>query len=120
MKKQNHSQRFIGSSSRPAGGFSLVVMLCCMLFAAGCATVGRNFPDNYVKDIKIGTTTQENIRTLFGSPWRVGLDDGRRTWTYGLYHYSLFGEESTKDLVIRFDNKGVVVSYTYNTTEHRE
>jgi hypothetical protein len=57
---------------------------------------------------------------MFGSPWRVGIEDGRRTWTYGKYRYRLFSETSTQDLVVRFDDKGIVVSYTFNTTEHKE
>ena len=103
----------------------LLVMAFLFLFAAaltssGCATVGRDFPDYRVKEIQINQTTQSEIRTMFGSPWRVGIEDGQRTWTYGRYRYQAFGETSTKDLVIRFDNRGIVTSYTYNTTEHQE
>ena len=91
-----------------------------VLFTGGCATVGRDFPVSQVSDIRIGKTTQDDIRATFGSPWRVGIEDGRRTWTYGKYCYRLFGQASTRDLVIRFDDRNVVVSYTFNTTEHQE
>ena len=56
--------------------------------------------------------------SVFGEPWRVGIEDGQRTWTYGKYRYRLFGQASTQDLVVRFDGQGRVVSYTFNTTEH--
>jgi outer membrane protein assembly factor BamE (lipoprotein component of BamABCDE complex) len=91
-----------------------------MLLPAGCATVGRDFPVDRVSDIRIGETTQNEVRAMFGSPWRVGIEDGQRMWTYGKYRYRAFGQASTQDLVIRFDGRGVVASYTFNTTDHRE
>ena len=95
-------------------------ILSAVLAAAGCANVGRDFPDQRVQDLEIGETTQQEVRRSFGEPWRVGYEDGLRTWTYGKYRYSLVGDSSTKDLVIRFDNANVVKSYSFNTTEHSE
>ncbi|MBN1622515.1 MAG: outer membrane protein assembly factor BamE [Endomicrobiales bacterium] len=97
----------------------LMVLLFLALFA-GCATVGHDFDTSQVPKIQIGKTTQEDLRSMFGSPWRVGVEDGNQTWTYGKYKYRLFGESSTQDLVVRFDDNGVVTSFTYNTTEHQE
>lgn len=97
-------------------GVAVLLMICF----ASCATVGRDFPVSRVPEIQIGKTTQDEIREMFGSPWRIGIEDGRRTWTYGKYRYRLIGEPSTEDLVIRFDERNVVVSYTFNTTEHNE
>lgn len=98
--------------------FGLLAMF--VLFSAGCATVGRDFSVSKVSEIRIGETTQDDIRAMFGSPWRVGIEDGQRTWTYGKYRYRLFGEKIAQDLLIRFDERGVVASYTFNTTEHQE
>ncbi len=104
---------------------SLVALSACLLGAAlilsmpsGCATVGRDFPVNQVDHIRLNETTQDEILRMFGEPWRVGIEDGRRTWTYGKYRYRLFGQASTQDLVLRFDDQGRVASYTFNTTEH--
>jgi hypothetical protein len=91
-----------------------------VIFFAGCATVGQDFPVTSVSEIEIGKTTQNEIRIMFGSPWRVGIEDGQPTWTYGNYSYGLFGTKNAKDLVIRFDNKDVVASYTFSTTQHNE
>ena len=91
-----------------------------MFFCAGCATAGHDFNVLQVPNVQIGKTTQSEIRAMFGSPWRVGIEDGRRTWTYGKYRYRLFSETSTQDLVVRFDDKWIVASYTFNTTEHKE
>ncbi len=96
----------------------LLGMAGAMLCLAACATVGRDFPVSRVSDIVIGETTQVQIESMFGSPWRVGIEDGLETWTYGKYRYRLFGETSTQDLVIRFNENDIVSSYTFNTTEH--
>jgi hypothetical protein len=98
----------------------LVLASMFLLFSSGCATVGQDFPVTRVTDIEIGKTTQQDIRSMFGSPWRVGIEDGQRTWTYGNYTYGLFVEKKAKDLLIRFDDNNVVISYTFSTTEHYE
>ena len=84
------------------------------LVLAACLTVGREFPVDRVGEIAIGKTTRDEIHRMFGEPWRTGLEDGRRTWTYGHYRYKLIGTTETRDLVVRFDPNGVVASYTFN------
>jgi hypothetical protein len=86
------------------------------LALASCLTVGRPFPVESVREIQIGKTTQDDVRTRFGAPWRTGIEDGQRTWTYGHYRYAALGTTRTRDLVVRFDDKGTVVSYTFNST----
>ncbi len=94
-----------------------LLFLIVVASLSACATVGRDFPAAKVYDIQIGKTSQEDIRAMFGPPWRVGIEDGKPTWTYGKYHYSAFGETRTKDLVIRFDVNNIVRSYTFNTSD---
>ncbi len=88
--------------------------------SAGCASIGREFPSAQVPMVHVGQTTKQQIRSMFGAPWRVGIENGQRTWTYGHYRYSLFGQGSTEDLVVRFDENGLVASYVFNTTKHKE
>jgi len=101
------------------GGARAIVLgiACLSLYLAACATVGRDFETGRVAEIQIGKTTQAQIEAMFGKPWRTGIEDGLRTWTYGKYRYSVFGKTSTQDLVVRFDKNSVVSSYTFNTTE---
>ena len=73
------------------------------LALTGCLTVGRDFPTDKIGQLQIGQTTRDEVHRMFGEPWRTGLEDGRRTWTYGHYRYKLFGTTETRDLVIRFD-----------------
>jgi outer membrane protein assembly factor BamE (lipoprotein component of BamABCDE complex) len=82
----------------------------------GCFTVGQEFAAHRVAEIKIGQTKRQDISELFGSPWRTGMEDGRPTWTYGIYKYALFGGNDSQDLLIRFDPQGIVRSYTFNST----
>ncbi|MGY6274500.1 outer membrane protein assembly factor BamE domain-containing protein [Methylomonas sp. MgM2] len=82
----------------------------------GCFSVGQEFAGSRVPEIKIGQSTKQDIETIFGTPWRQGSEDGKSTWTYGIYKYYLFGPADTQDLLIRFDNQGIVRSYTFGTT----
>jgi hypothetical protein len=88
-----------------------------LLAVGGCATIGKEFAVESVPKVAIGQTTRADVLKLFGEPWRRGLEDGRETWTYGRYRYSLFGPDRTRDLVVRFDDAGRVVSYTFSSTE---
>lgn len=95
----------------------LITLFCSlMVISAGCATVGHDFPADQVQKIEIGKTTKEDIRAMFGEPWRVGREDGLETWSYGKYQYRMFSQKDAKDLVVRFTANNVVDSYTFNTT----
>ena len=98
----------------------LIVFTGMVLFTTGCMTLGKDFPVSSVSVIKIGQTTKNEVRKLFGSPWLSGIQDGKLAWTYGNYDYSLFGKRKAKDLVVQFDEKGVVTTYTFSTTDHNE
>ncbi|MBW2467576.1 MAG: outer membrane protein assembly factor BamE [Deltaproteobacteria bacterium] len=88
------------------------------LLSSGCApiNVGYDFPDEQVINIRIGQTTKDEIRAVFGEPWRTGLENGRETWTYGKYSYRGTKETDAKDLVVRFTDKNIVESYTFSKT----
>lgn len=112
-------------SARRAGGQrlpGLALLLALSLFSlcpAGCATVGRDFPTTRVNEIQQGRTSQNEIREIFGPPWRVGMENGQTTWTYGKYRYGLGGKEA-QDLLIRFDSLGLVDTYTFSSTKHAD
>lgn len=95
----------------------VALMTFLLALGAGCATVGKDFATHNVDQIRIGETTRQDIQQMFGEPWRTGVEDGKRTWSYGKYRWSAFGDAETTDLVVRFDGDGRVSSYVYNTTE---
>jgi len=95
----------------------LGLAMLMLLLSSGCATIGHEFPAGQISTIRIGETTQNDIYTTFGKPWRTGMDNGMKTWTYGNYRYSLFSDHSAEDLVIKFDKRNVVSAYVFNTTK---
>ena len=108
MKLTNHT-------ALPIALLGLVIALL-----TGCASVGHPFPASQISSIHIGETTQDDIYRTFGTPWRTGIENGMKTWTYGDYQYSVFSETSTEDLVIKFDQRGIVASYVFNTSKRSE
>ncbi|MCD6259023.1 MAG: outer membrane protein assembly factor BamE [Helicobacteraceae bacterium] len=95
---------------------SSVALGALLLLSSGCARVGNDFNTNNVQEIKIGQTSQADIRAMFGKPWRVGIENGVTQWTYGRYTYRLIGDTDTKDLVVKFKD-GKVSAYNFNTTD---
>ncbi|QWF70680.1 outer membrane protein assembly factor BamE [Methylomonas paludis] len=111
------SKRFLNHRFKAAKLSSILLLGSIALTQLnGCFTVGQEFAASRVPDIKIGQTRKQDISDLFGTPWRTGLEDGRPTWTYGIYKYSVFGTNDTQDLLIRFDSQGIVRSYTFSST----
>ncbi len=103
---------------RSAKVISRLVMIVSISWLAGCANVGNKFETAKVVEIKAGETRQAEILELLGQPWRKGLENGALTWTYAHYRYSAFSPFKSDDLVIKFENNGVVKSYTFNTSEN--
>ena len=91
---------------------TLILLVVLSLPVISCMpSMGRAFPVQKVRQIEIEKTTMAEIRQMFGDPWRTGLDNGKRTWTYGEY-----GMTITRDLVIRFDDVNVVKSYSFSSS----
>lgn len=120
MRNTMNTHRLNFSSVKYSRLLKSVLFAMFVVFLSACATVGKDFPVDKVSNIHIGKTTQQELRELLGSPWRTGTEDGQQTWTYGKYNYSLFRAEKAKDLVVKFNDKNVVISYTFSTTDHHE
>ena len=95
-------------------GFALAA--AALVLVCSCATIGRSFPPERVSLIRIGETSNAQLLGHFGLPYRRGIEDGDSTWTYVHYKVKLFGENlRTRDLYLRFDERGIVKSFTYNS-----
>lgn len=91
---------------------AIILLASLSLPFSGCMpSVGRPFPVKQVRQIEIGKTTRTDIRQMFGDPWRTGIEDGFKTWTYGEYTIKM-----TRDLIIRFDKDNVVKSYSFSSS----
>ena len=101
---------------------ALLSLLTLSLGTGACAVgPGTPFPEQNVYAIKKGVTTKDEVVRLFGEPRRTGLEDGEQTWTYFNYKYNLLllgQEKDNKDLVIRFNDQGVVSSYSYSANKN--
>jgi hypothetical protein len=92
------------------------LLLGLAMSVLGCATVGHSFPPERVERIELGTTTKSELVSMFGTPYRRGVEDGDSTWTFLHYKFRLFGTHlRTRDLYVVFDPSGRVKSYTYNS-----
>jgi len=95
-----------------------IIFLIVVILTAGygCISVGRPFFSDDLSWIIKDQTTKDYIYDDLGEPFRVGVDSGKLTWTYGYYKYHLIGSTHTKDLVIYFNKDGTVNSYVFNTS----
>ena len=89
---------------------SLLIVLL-MSISACMPLAGQPFPVENVKKIEIGVTTKTDVLDMFGAPWRTGLEDGFKTWTYGEYTM-----KDSRDLLIRFDETDKVKSYSFSSS----
>ena len=98
---------------------NLFLIISIFIFQ-GCATIGSEFRFEGPKSISVGNTTKSEILSDYGKPFRVGYENGDEKWTYGYYKYSLFSDAETKDLVLIFNNQGIVTHYTYSSSNPSE
>ena len=94
-----------------------VLLLILVLLATACGglTFGREFPSPTAQMIRAGQTTKADLLRMFGEPNQVGLDTGDQTWAWT--HASISeGKELTKQLTVRFDDRGLVRSYTFTSS----
>jgi len=91
-----------------------------VLSLAGCATVGRDFPEAFASKIVLNQMTRAEVEKQLGAPFRTGLDSGNPTATYLYYYVGLFIDPITKDLTVTYTPQGTVKAYTFNSNEHSE
>lgn len=94
---------------------SLTVLTVAVLFT-GCVSVGREFPTPTQEEIKNGVTTKGELLQRFGSPSQVGIENGDPTWTWVYVRAGGLGQPLSKELHIKFDDRGVVKAYSYTSS----
>ena len=91
-----------------------------LFFLTACyGTVGKNFDSSQLKTIKNNMTSKEEILKNFGTPFKEGTESGKAVWTYQFDKWNALGPAQSKDLVIVFDNKGIVNAYRYTTSNSK-
>ncbi|MBC8285365.1 MAG: outer membrane protein assembly factor BamE [Nitrospinae bacterium] len=86
------------------------------IFLSACGTVGKNFDESLYANIAKGTTNQKDIHTMFGPPFKKGIQNGHSVWTYEYNYVNSFGTDIIKDMIIVFDKNGVVKSHQLMTS----
>ncbi|STZ63286.1 Uncharacterised protein [Moraxella lacunata] len=116
----------------------VLVSLIVATLAVGCASTGNvamkeQNQQSIEQAIIKGKTTKQDVSKIFGSADNVSFtDSGNEIWTYRHskskpmarnfipYNFFSLGENTqTKELVILFDNRGVVSNYTFRETANQ-
>jgi hypothetical protein len=108
MKKIGHH------SSTPSLKIGLAIIVLALFFS-GCGSVGKNFDESLYANIAKGTTTHKEIQAMFGAPFKKGIQNGNRVWTYEYNYVNAFGSDIIKDMIIVFEKNGVVKSHQLMT-----
>jgi len=95
----------------------LIIVLGIILVYWGCGTAGKKFNISEIESIKNGTTTQSDVKKMFGEPFKTGIQNGQPIWVYEDHHYSIISNDTSKDLIIVFGPGGVVQSHQFMSSE---
>ena len=93
-----------------------LTVLTVVLLLTGCVSVGREFPTPTQETIKNGITTKVELIQRFGSPSQVGIENGDQTWTWVYVRAGGLGQPLSKELHVKFDDRGVVKAYSYTSS----
>ena len=94
-----------------------IILLVSLLFVYGCGSTGKNFNESLYKNIVAGITTHKEIQAMFGTPFKKGVQNGSKVWTYEYNAYNSLDNDITKDMVIVFTPSGVVKSHQMMTNQ---
>ena len=86
-----------------------------IIFFLGCGTIGKDFNESLYAKIVKGTTTHQEILSMFGPPFKKGIQNGYPVWTYEFNYVNSFNTDIIKDMIIVFEKNGVVKSHQLMT-----
>ncbi|MEK6666525.1 MAG: hypothetical protein AABZ20_08900 [candidate division NC10 bacterium] len=92
-----------------------VLLIAALLAGCGGLKFGSDFPSPTKDMLVVGKTTKADLLRFFGEPPQVGLDTGDPTWAW-TYVQAFADKEFSKQLTVRFDEKGTVKSYSFTSS----
>lgn len=95
----------------------LGVLFLSFSWTLGCGTVGKDFDMDQAKAIENGKTTREDIALMFGEPFKVGVQNSHPIWVYEKNKWKAIGDDTSKSLIVEFDDNGVVRNHSIMTNE---
>lgn len=100
--------------------FLSIGFLVLGLTVVGCGTSGKEFNATLFDSVVNGHTTQEEVESMFGRPFKKGFQNGKEIWVYEHNQYKalpMFGEDTSKDMVVTFDENKVVKTHQFMTSK---
>jgi outer membrane lipoprotein-sorting protein len=97
--------------------FLFIGILLAILAVTGCGTSGKEFNEVLYDSIENGHTTKEEMESMFGQPFKKGVQNGKEIWVYEHNKYRLIGQDTSKDLVVTFDRSGVVETHQFMSSQ---
>ena len=94
----------------------LLAGILVVIFFSGCGSVGKNFDESLYTKIAKGTTNKNDVKAMFGDPFKKGIQNGSPVWTYEYNYVNSFGTDIIKDMIIVFSKNGVVKSHQLMTS----
>ena len=91
------------------------LLLACALTA--CGSVGKEFDPALAESVVNGKTTKQEVRSMFGTPFKTGIQNGNEVWVYERDTYSALGKDTSKDFILVFDKEGVVTSHQFMSSD---
>jgi len=85
----------------------------------GCGTSGKEFNSALFDSLHNDHTTQQEVESMFGRPFKKGFQNGDEIWVYEYNKYKalkILGEDSSKDMVVIFDADKVVKTHLIMTS----
>ena len=95
----------------------LIIFVGIILLPGGCGTAGKSFNASKIGSIVNGTTTQSDIKKIFGEPFKTGIQNGQPIWVYEDHQYSIISNNTSKDLIIIFSSDGIVQSHQFMSSK---
>ncbi len=100
---------------------NLIVIVLIAGLLNSCATTyrfGKQYSTENVANIIIGKTSENDILSFFGDPWKTGILNGHTVYTY-CYEEIVFNHDDSVDkngntLIIEFDDNMQVLNYYFN------
>ena len=87
----------------------VLLLLMSIFLLAACATIGKDFNQADIAQVKVGETTKAQTIALFGPPTTKTADHlGNESFTWVHSRAVAFGGATSKSLVIFFNKDGVV------------
>ena len=99
----------------------LIVIVLVAGLLNSCATtykIGKQYSTENVARIIIGKTSENDILSFFGDPWKTGISNGNIVYIYYYEEIVFYQDDSVvkngNTLIVEFDKNKKVVNYYFN------